>query len=274
MSPLPDQPLIHAIALFSSQQDHITTFARRIQRMIPGIAPDPAGWTAVREPRECLYGPLTGSGWKWHVLFDMGGIPDALQPAVKQCRLSDAAATALRSHQSAGLLYLLEAPANVTPFERFHDFCRLTWEWLELGATAILFPQGRKGSAASELKHMHPQDFTADDFEVCVSIAAAGKAVGGQQWLRTYGLGQFDLPDLACQVSTEGGRFGAETAYAQALFGNLPPYFIERAAAFQPGETIELEDQVWRCEGLAGASQSPELAGGKHGVQIFVRKQS
>jgi hypothetical protein len=273
MAAIPDSSLIHAIAVFSSQQDHITAFARRVQRMIPGIAPDPAGWTAVREPRESLSGPLSGAGWQWHVLFDMGGIPDKLQPAVKQCRFSDAAATALRSHQSAGALFLLEAPPEVGPFERFQDFCRLTWEWLELGATAIVWPQGRKASSAAELKHLQPKDFTADDFEVCVSIAAAGKPVGGQQWLRTYGMSQFDLPDLAAQVSTDTSRFGAESAYAQTLFGSLPPYFIERAAAFQPGESIELEDQVWRCTGPADAKQSPELVSGKFGTQIFVRDQ-
>lgn len=70
MNPIPDNPLLHCVALFPDRGDYMNPFLEQLAVAFPGIDTNQNTWTALTEPRPCVYGPLVWNPWRWHLLFD------------------------------------------------------------------------------------------------------------------------------------------------------------------------------------------------------------
>jgi hypothetical protein len=267
-APLPSNWLLHGVALFSDRKDHVTPFLARLHDHFAEVAVPEDAWTVQETPRPCLFGPFAADGWQMRLLFDGQGAPGSVLPAVKDWVMSEAALTAIQSHQSAAMLFALRAPPGSVPLERVRIFSKLMWEWLRLGASAIVWPSGRKAYARDELRAVDPMTLSPDQFELLVGMGPAGPAADGRRWLRTFGLGQFELPDLACNVTAQGTDRDSELERVKNLFGSVPPYLVAGNRLLRVGETVTLSDQEWRIAGWADKQTQPFLASDL-GTQLF-----
>ena len=267
-APVPSSWLLHGVALFSDRKDHVTPFLARLHEHFSEVAVPEDAWTVQETPRPCLFGPFAADGWQWRLLFDGQGTPGIILPAVKDWMISEAAAAAIQSHQSAAMLFALKAPPGGSPLDRVRMFCKLMWEWLRLGASAIVWPAGRKAYARQELRAVDPMTLRPDQFELLVGMGPAGPTNEGRRWLRTFGLGQFELPDLACNVAAQGIEGDAQLERVKNLFGSVPPYLVEGNSLLRVGEIVTLGDEEWRVAGWADEQTHPFLVSDL-GTQLF-----
>ena len=109
-----------------------------------------------------------------------------------------------------------------------------------------------------------PSSVSAEHAHLFVSFDLAGPA-DDRQWVRTFGMKQFGLPDLACIAANTPGDFDA----VDVLFNSLPPYVIQRQQPLPLGDTLDLGHRKWKVFEL-GSSETPFLKS-DFGIEVLAQ---
>jgi hypothetical protein len=245
----------------------MASFLASFNSRLPHASQSQKNWTAIADPRRCAYGPLESEGWKWQVVIDMDGLPANAVEILEQCQMSADARSAIRDHQIGVFVFLVEAPPEVVPTKRMEGLCQAAWAWLDAGASALAWPEGRACWNREELASLDPVGVTSQDVDYFTTYGVVGPAPKhGQFWLRTWGMGQFELPDLVC-LSSDSDDDGQA---ADVLLMSMKAYLLERGAPLPIGDTITLEHRAWE---VCTPETSLQLDGfaSRHGTQYFRR---
>ena len=160
------------------------------------------------------------------------------------------------------MVFLVAAPTDSGPIERMRALCEIAWAFLEVGASVLAWPSGRSAWHRDRLVDIAPSSISAEHAHLFVSFDVAGHA-DDRLWVRTFGMRQFGLPDLACTATNTPEDFES----ADVLFNSLPPYIIKRQQPLPLGDTLDLEHRKWKVT-ESGISQVPCLQS-DFGIQVF-----
>ncbi|MEM6787786.1 MAG: hypothetical protein AAF928_06600 [Myxococcota bacterium] len=169
----------------------------------------------------------------------------------------------LARHRHHARLLLTRAAPSCALMDPFRRLAGLTWAALDLGATAVLWPDGRRAGTARDLLRFAPNALGPADVHRFVGVDRCAEEPRGRVWFHTRGYAQFGLPEVACALPGPIGD--AEQDAVRALFTALAPYFLELGSALENGHTIEVGGCLWRVD-----NQVPVfLPIGPNGVQTY-----
>ena len=275
LGPIPTEAMLHVVAMLPESEHRLGQFLAALPLRLEGSSPLTVGpWTALEQPRPCSWCDLEGEGWSYRLLFDPQGVPPSVMPAVSAGQPSDECQEALDEHRACCLIFLLKAPRESKPFERFQSLCRVAWAWVDAGASLFSFPEAQTHLPRRLLLGMEPENLTADHSYLFLSNGLVNiEEKGGERklWLRTWGMGQFGLPDLAASLPSRVGeedRLEKDLSSLRLLFETLPPAMIREQGILPVGGTVELGDRTWTAVGEPGAVDYPFLRS-RCGVQLF-----
>lgn len=237
MFPPPDDWLQHGIVLLPNSE----CFARELPSAVPGLELCQAQWELVGQPPVAV-GQLSDGVWSWRVALDPQGLPPTLAQFVGSLRASEAARQALTRPGLAASVFLVEGPAEAGPLDELSALCCLMFGLLSLGGSAVLFPEGKRAFTAPELT-FDPEQLSLEDIGFFVGSELCGETPDGRaRWVRTLGMEQFGLPDLACTV-----ELGPREAEALEGTGALFEALVRRLAAEGAVPAgFELGHRSWR----------------------------
>jgi hypothetical protein len=250
--------------LFPEQKDYMRPFLAQLSAALPGIDTAQKNWTAVTSPRPSVCGPLAWDQWKWHLLIDMTGLPKNVREIVDQARTEEVTTQAIQEHCMSAMVFLVGAPEGAGPMEQMQALCRIAWTLLKVGASVLVWPGGRSAWHRDRLIDIDPSSITAEHAHLFVSFDVAGPA-DDRLWVRTFGMHQFGLPDLACIAANTPEDFEA----ADVLLNSMPPYIIKRQQPLPLGDTLDLEHRKWKVT-ESGCSEILCLKS-DFGIQVFTR---
>lgn len=154
--------------------------------------------------------------------------------------------------------------------------CQVVWGWVDAGATMLALPEAQVLLPRRLLVGIEPENLTPDHGYIFLSngLAHIETEKGGDRklWLRTWGMGQFALPDLAAGLPSRDGdedRLEAELSSLRLLFETLPPAMIREQGVLPVGGTVEVGNRTWTSVGEPGGVDYPFLRS-RYGVQLFV----
>ncbi|QGJ69822.1 Hypothetical protein PBC10988_15090 [Planctomycetales bacterium 10988] len=268
-----NQNPFHAYILFPQRMD--TVYAR-LQAVRFRQKNSPEGrllWNSCHRWTEQLSATYHHGSWKWKLQLAGRGLSVAQSEQVIWPDLSDEVLQAVCEHSSCLELQLETAPENCSPLAQMQAGCDLVWQLLELGATLVAWPAGRTAWHCQELLNLDASEIRAEHFDLFVSTGFAGDQDGDRQWIRTWGMGQFHLPDLAGTISISEPQRSVDLDFARTMFGSLPPYLIERGSALPEGDKVALQDSICKVAPKPDLHQRPFL-NSPLGIQWLVREPS
>lgn len=270
-NPIPAQALMHCVALFEKPENCTSEFLEAMQRRTPGIDVSQSTWASQSEPRPMAYGPMEWDGWQWQIVLDLHGLIPQVRQTLAESARSDDVAGIVRTHAMCALVFLVDAPPNSQPLDHIRALCRVAWSYLDAGATAIGFPEGRTVWTRHQLAGVEPEQIYGSHSSIFISSHFAGPALSSRRWVRTFGMHQFGLADIACAVAAEGGIGQDDLKVADKLMTMVPPYLIELGENIADGDTIEVDDSLWRVS----APQSNDLSlESPFGVNVYTIDES
>ena len=149
--------------------------------------------------------------------------------------------------------------------------CAAAWAWLEAGATAVVWPEGQSFRTQEELAGINPLRLDLRGVGLLVAWGPVGRDLSGQRWFRTWGLGQFGFPDLACAVPPTTGDRDEEAAAVDLLFRYLVPHVIlELGRPLALGTTTQIAHRLWHVVGPEGLGPLP-FRPERNGIQLLQR---
>jgi hypothetical protein len=268
MNPIvPDNSLLHCIVLLPAWKDYIQPLLKRLPIRLPGIDTTQKNWTAVTTPRPCLYGPYSWNEWKWHLLIGMTALPEDIRQIVDLARTEEITTQAIREHKMYVMVFLVGAPDGIEPMEQMRALCQIAWTLLDVGASVVVWPAGRSAWHCNRLIDIAPSSLSAQHAHLFVSYDVAGHA-DDRLWVRTFGMSQFALPDMACIVANTSENLEA----VDVLFNSMPFHIIQRQEPLPLGDTLEIEHKKWKVI-ESGISDIPCL-NSEFGIQVFSRADS
>jgi hypothetical protein len=275
--PIPTEAMLHAVLLLPESEDRLARFLHALPLRTVGLLPDlaPGSWTALDQPRPCSWCDFEGNGWTFRLVFDPQGIPPALMPTVASGTPSPESLEALEEHRACCLIFLLSAPAGVPPWMRFVHLATVAWAWVDAGATLLSLPEAQLLVPRRVLLGVEPEQLSPEHGYLFLSNGLAEVQQQGEErklWLRTWGMGQFGLPDLAAALPSRAGEEAALEADMESLrllFETLPPAMIKEQGILPVGGTVKVGPRTWTAVGEPGAVDYPFLRS-RCGVQLFV----
>jgi hypothetical protein len=266
-TPIPETALLHCVALLPERVNVLQRAQKSLEANYPGITND-MDWTTLSTPRKSTFGPLRHGPWQWHVLIDSGGLPADIAAIVSQCHMSHEARHEVENLRISVMIFLQVAPANANHVERMKHLCQVAWACLDGGATVVAWPSGRVAWHRDKLLSLSPSELSANDIDLFVSYGIACSLDEQQLALRTWGMGQFGLPDLVCISSKEEEDLEA----ADVLMMSMKTYLLDRGGPLPVGDTIELEDCLWQ---VVPSLKIPDRSciASQFGVQYFARSE-
>lgn len=274
--PIPAQAMLHAVVALPEAEHRLGQFLSALPLRLVGAPQLTLGpWTALEQPRPCSWCDLTGGEWALRLVFDPQGIPASAMLAVSSGSVSEECAEDLEGHGACCLLFLLKSPAQASPWERFALFCRVVWSWVDAGASLLAFPEAQLLLPRRLLLGIEPETLSPDHGYLFLSnglVHIEEKKDERTLWLRTWGMGQFGLPDLAAGLPSREGeedRLEADLASLRLLFETLPPAMIREQGILPVGGTVEVASRTWTAVGEPGSVDYPFLRS-RCGVQLFV----
>lgn len=258
--PLPRKGLSHAVVFFEKMPESVmTTFLQNLQGDYPKLQPiNPRRWGAASVPRPISFGELTSDdpdgGWqrvaRWHILLDSEGVA----PDVKQAIADGPQTHDERNQQNmeeAGasiLIFLLSDGEDIsTPMTRLRALCRPVWQLLRMGATGVAFPEGGTILSRETLLTLDVEQLEPGHSYLFVSNGLGDKS-HSKIWLRTYGMGQFGLPDICHGVDEGlGEELEDELSRTRLLMETLPPAMIEAGGVLPPGEPVQVGPRIFKA---------------------------
>ncbi len=268
LSPLPQAGLAHCVLLFPEPGDYLQVFRKAFEMRHPGLDPfDPRGWAVSQTPRPCSFGRMSRGAWKWHFLIDPEGMPPEVEAAVLEADLGERLEHIVRCQHLCVLAFLLEAPVEATPIDRMRGLCDAAWAWVDVGAEVVAFPEGRTAAHRETLLGLRPQDIEPEhSYLFCSNGLAHHQKNLSRYWLRTWGLGQFGLPDLCASRQSNQPQFKDELESLKLLFETLPPTMIRQQGILPLGGTVTVGERVWTA--TQPPKDAPELPS-RFGLQYF-----
>jgi hypothetical protein len=254
LNPIPSNARLHCVATFSQSEHVLSRFFEALPERCKALgAPGDQSWTVIHEPRFSTFTDLTVGDWTVRIVFDAEGLAPTIRDGVVNGQLSQETLDTLEQHEAAVLIFLTRAPARLSPWEVFHGFCQLAWAWVDAGATVLAFPEGRVALVRRLLLGLEPQELEPEHAYLFLSNGV--ERIGddhGQRiiWLRTWGLGQFLLPDLAVALpAPEGELSGEDLESLRLLFETLPPSMIKAHGILPVGGTVQVGPRTWTATG-------------------------
>lgn len=255
----PNDWLQHAIVTVPLTPDVATRFAQDLPQAVPGLFLREATWTLSGQPPVAC-GDLSDGLWSWRVILDPKGLPPTLAQFVGSLRASEGARQALSRLGLAATIFLVDGPPDADPLDELSALCCLIFGLVSLGGSAVLFPEGMRAFTPGELT-FDPEQLSAADVGFFVG-SEPGDDTGEGRWVRTLGMEQFRLPDLACRVSY-GPRELEQLDAARVLFESMVRHLVEIRTRPPVGETFDLGPRTWRVapeEALPGLLAFERLA--------------
>jgi hypothetical protein len=270
-NPIPERALMHCVALFEKPENCTNSFLEAMQRRTPGIDVSQSTWASRSEPRPMAYGPMEWNGWRWQIVLDLHGLIPKVRELLQESARSDDVARMVRNHAMSALVFLVEAPPNSQPLDHIRALCRVAWSYIDAGAAGIAFPEGRTVWTREQLAEVDPEQIYGSHSQIFVSSHFAGPAVSSRRWVRTFGMHQFGLSDIACAVAADGVNGKEDIRAADKLMTMVPPYLIELGENIADGDTIEVDDSLWRVS--VPHSNDPSLKS-PLGVNVYTVDES
>lgn len=277
--PIPAGAILHCVVLLPEAELRLAQFLAALPQRLatPDLEPTPqlGPWTALEQPRPCSWSDLESQDWCFRIVFDPQGIPPGLRQTVASRHPNPECSEAMEDHCACALIFLLKAPAQCSPWERFRALCRVAWGWVDAGATVISLPEAQVMLPRRLLLGTEPEQLTPDHGYLFLSngLAEVEEKKGERKlWLRTWGLGQFGLPDLAAGLPSRQGEeahLEEELSSLRLLFETLPPAMIREQGVLPVGGTVQVGSRTWTAVGEPGSVDYPFLRS-RCGVQLFV----
>lgn len=268
LRPLPVAGLAHCVLLLPEQGDYLQSFRKAFELRLPNLDPfRPHDWAVASSPRPCSFGIMAQGAWKWHILIDPAGMSPEVEAAVLDGDLGEQVKAAIERQAVCVMVFLLEGPEEATPIDRMRALCEAAWAWLDVGAEVLIWPEGRTASLRGTLIGLRPVDLEPEHSYLFVSNGvAAHQSNRSRYWLRTWGMGQFALPDLCASVVSNKPVFEAELESLKLLFETLPPAMIREHGVLPTGGTVQVGERLWTAS--TAPEDAPTLAS-RYGLQYF-----
>jgi len=241
-------------------------------------------WIAVERPRPCTFTDLAVGDWRFRLVFDPEGLAPAAQASVFPEEPTFEAKEIVTHHRGACLVFLTAQPETPGPpgqlhgsspegWSRFRKMADLVWAWLDAGAELLCFPEGRVHLPRRVLLPLEPEQLSPEHAYLFLSNGVADQSVSSGKrlvWVRTWGLAQFGLPDLASKLELSGSPDSMEKVMKslRLLLETLPPAMIREHGMLGAGGTVQVEEAVWRATGAPQRLPQSFLAS-RFGVQLF-----
>lgn len=270
--PIPPRALAHAAVLLSEAQEAIGYFLAALEERLPALDTKALHWTALTHPRPCTYADLQAGPWAWRVVVDPQSATEALTESLRACalttRLPVATAPlwaapppgllveqALELAGASVLVFLTESPEDATPLECMRALNQAVWAWMDAGALLLAWPEGRVAWSKAHLDDFRPNVLGPE--EVGLFVSAGIIELEGQQLTRTYGLGQFGLPDLLFAGDVD-----------PAVLAGAASFAVAREQSLRVGDRLEHEGRRWKVASPATSSEQPALKS-RHGLVVL-----
>lgn len=261
--PIPSRALGHAAVLLQDSQDAVSYFLAALEDRLPAVDTRSLQWTALTAPRPCTYADLKAGPWSWRVVLDPQHPTEGLRASLELCgqttRLPVPHAPqwneappealvsgALQRARASVLVFLTEAPEDSTAVEAMRALNQAVWAWMDAGALLLAWPEGRTAWSKAHLDDFRPNVLGPEELGLFVSCGPV--ELEGQQLTRTYGLGQFGLPDLV---------FGGPVD--PAVVAGAASLAVAREKGLSVGDRLESGEQRWRVATPATESEQASL---------------
>ena len=276
LNPIPSGARLHCVITFSTAEQVIGRFLEALPERAGELGPQTHGlsWTVVHQPRSCTFSDLALGQWRFRVVFDLDGVPPSIWQGVTAGQPSQETLDALEQHRAACLVFLIEAPPKISPWDLFKGFCSVVWAWVDAGATVVAFPEGQVAIVRRILLGLEPEDLQPEHAYLFLSngVAKILDEKGERKiWLRTWGLGQFLLPDLAIGLPAppDGSLASDELESLRLLFETLPPSMVAQHGILPVGGTVQVGTRVWTAVGPPGPGELTFMTS-RCGFQLLV----
>ncbi len=270
--PIPPRALGHAAVLLAEAQDAVGYFLAALEERLPALDTRALHWTALTRPRPCTYADLEAGPWAWRVAVDPQPPIQTLTQALQACALTTRlpvatapqwpdAPPSLLVEQALGqagasvLVFLTESPEDTTPLECMRSLNQMVWAWMDAGALLLAWPEGRVAWSKAHLDDFRPN--VLGPKEVGLFVSAGSVELDGQQLTRTYGLGQFGLPDLLFAGTVDPAVLAGAAAFA-----------VAREQSLRVGDRVEHEGRRWKVASPATSSEQASLKS-RHGLVVL-----
>ena len=288
INPIPDKALLHFVALLSNGEEALGKFLKSLEARSASMGPVQLGtWHALDRPRPCTYTDLKIGPWEFRLLFDPEGLPATLQSMVFPEEPSLETKEIVDQHRGCCLVFLTASPdaarsasqAEPEGWFRFRHLAQLTWAWLDAGAELLCFPEGRVYLPRRLLLPLEPDEMTPEHAYLFLSNGVAySYQQKGQQcvWVRSWGLGQFGLPDLAAHLTMGGPTDQLEVTMEslRLLMETLPPAMIRDHGILPEGGCVQVGHIQWKAvTPPRPATPDSAFLASRFGVQIFEQTQ-
>ncbi|GMU55630.1 MAG: hypothetical protein AMXMBFR33_47760 [Candidatus Xenobia bacterium] len=258
--------------LLAEAQEAVAYFLAALEERLPALDTRALHWTALTHPRPCTYADLETGPWAWRVVVDPQPPIEALTQSLQACalttRLPVASAPqwpdapppvlleqALGQAEASVLVFLTESPEDATPLECMRALNQVVWAWMDAGALLLAWPEGRVAWSKAHLDDFRPNVLGPEEVGLFVSCGTV--ELEGQQLTRTYGLGQFGLPDLLFAGQVDPAVLAGAAAFA-----------VGREESLQVGDRLEHEGHRWKVASPATSSEQPSLKS-RHGLVVL-----
>lgn len=286
VNPIPDRALLHFVALVGDNKDCLAKFLQSLGPRTEMLGEVKMGsWNAVDRPRPCTYTDLKIGQWGFRLIYDPEGLPPVLEGTVFAEEPTFEAKEIVTEHKASCLVFLTAAPlhedlgSSPEGWTRFQALATLAWAWLDAGAELLCFPEARVYLPRRLLLPLEPELLTPDHAYLFVSngVAETYEEEGVRKvWGRTWGMGQFSLPDLAAHVIMEGepDRLDKVMESLRLFMETLPPAMVRDHGMLPVGGTIQLGNAIWEAvtPPMPSDPELPFLAS-RFGTQIFEQAQ-
>lgn len=275
--PIPGEAMLHCVVLLPEAEERLRQFLGALPLRTAGMLSELklGEWNVLDQPRPCSWCDFEGGGWCFRLVFDPQGVPPAVMPAVANGNPSAECTEALEEHRACCLVFLLAAPADVSPWTRFVAMATVAWGWVDAGATLLALPEAHLLLPRRVLIGVEPDQLQPEHGYLFLSNGLAEIEEKGEErklWLRTWGMGQFSLPDLAAGLPSRMGEeavLEADLHSLRLLFETLPPAMIREQGVLPVGGTVQVGERTWTAVGEPGAVDYVFLRS-RCGVQLFV----
>ncbi len=261
---VPESRWSSSLVLHPSHLPDLKAFLELVRQAIPGIDASDPGWTADGE--RMTNATLRDGDWVWHLLIDIAQMPPQVAAIAEKYADSEVLA-AIHRHRMYAIIALTGTPAQVDLVSPMRRLAMVTWPWLQLGANAVLWPDAGTAWPASELLPVQPAEIGPDELYLFVGSEILGADSRGRILIRSRGLQQFSLPDLACYLPESLAHSEQAMTAVDTFLASMPPYLLEGGQTLQHGETIEVEPCVWRVVSESSGEAPPFSS--PHGILAF-----
>lgn len=267
MSPVPPSAYAQALLLIDSDSSWKEPLTKALHHR--GFQFESScfnSWLVGTKPRPLAFGSLDSGSWSVHMIVDYKGIPESSIKMLAYANDQSKTVEIAERHKLAVTVFLTRAPEEATGLDRMRELAKVIWSWLDIGGELALWPEGNQGTFRETLIGLEPENLTSEHCYLFMSNGPDTKVQDDRPWLRTFGLGQFGLPDLCTRLSEEQAKDEEVLTSLRMLFEVVPPPMIEAQGMLPWDKEYEVLGIRWKP---VAADYRPEGLASRHGLQYF-----